>query len=360
MSRLARLGLFIFGALMILAAAIFLIGDQRFLFSTTYRLQAAFDQVAGLGNGAEVRAGGVRVGTVDHIRMPSQPGEKVTVVMDLDTSTQKVIKKDSVAAIETEGLLGNKYVSISFGSAEAEPVRDGDTIRSQPPIDFSDMLKKANDILDATSAATANIESITSKIEQGEGTVGELINDRNIYEQVSAAAADVRATAAQAKVGVTAFQENMQALKRNWFFRGFFRDRGYMDATELTRHEIAHLPTGPYLKKFVVPAKGLFAKPDTAKLKNEKTLNPVGQYLERTPYRLAVVAAYTGLTGEQEKNLVLTQARAMVVRKYLAEKFRIDDTRVKTKGMGEDGETAAGEPNRVEIIVYRRDRRSWR
>ena len=67
---------------------------------------------------------------------------KVTVVMDLSKSTHEIIKQDSVASIETEGLLGNQYLAISFGSAGAANVRDGDTIASQPPLEMSDLLKK--------------------------------------------------------------------------------------------------------------------------------------------------------------------------------------------------------------------------
>ncbi|MBI3950663.1 MAG: MCE family protein [Acidobacteria bacterium] len=360
MSRLARLGLFIFGALVILSAAIFLIGERQFLFSRTYRLLAPFDNVAGLNNGADVRLGGVRVGTVDHIRMPQHPEEKVMVVIELENSTRQVIKKDSIASIETEGLLGNKYVSVSFGSAQAAPVQDGDTIQGRPPVDLSELVKKANAIMDTADAAlknvdaaTANLNSITAKVDRGEGTIGALINDRQVYNQINATTADVRETVAKAKHGVTALDENMQALKRNWFFRGFFKDRGYWDSTELTKYEIDKLPNRPVLKKFVYNAKDVFEKPDSANLKNEKSLNQAGKFIEQTPMGLAVVAAYSDLTGEKDKNLMLTQARAMVVRKYLAEKFRIDDTRVKTKGMGEVAPTDGGQASRVEIIVYR-------
>jgi hypothetical protein len=96
----------------------------------------------------------------------------------------------------------------------------------------------------------------------------------------------------------------------------------------------------------------LFDKPDTAKLKNEKVLNQIGERLERTPYDLIVVAAYSGLRGETEENLVLTQARAMVVRQHLAEHFKINDQRIKTIGMGEDSATTDKRAARVAIIVY--------
>ena len=143
----------------------------------------------------------------------------------------------------------------------------------------------------------------------------------------------------------------VQALKHNWFFRGYFKDRGYMDSTELTKHEITELPLGPELKKFSYESKDLFEKPDTAKLKNEKSLNKVGKFLEENNFRLAVVVVSSGQKGDVEENRLLTRARAMVIRQYLSEKFKLDDTRLKTKGSGERP-IGAQDDNRVDIIVY--------
>src|SRR5207244_503490 len=145
MSRTARLGAFILGALFLFGVGVFLIGERQYLFSRTYHLSAPFDTVAGLDDGAVVRSGGVRIGIVDTIHMPRRSGDKVTVVMKLEKSTREVIKKDSVATIETEGLLGAKYLSVSFGSKESEPVRDGDTIASRPALDYGDLAKKAGE-----------------------------------------------------------------------------------------------------------------------------------------------------------------------------------------------------------------------
>lgn len=359
MSRLARLGFFIFGSLILLGVAIFMIGDKQFLFSTTYRLETSFDNVAGLANGAEVRVGGVRKGTVYGIRMPTQPSDKMVVIVALENSTRNVIKKDSVASIQTEGLLGNKFMAISFGSPVAEPVRDGDTLQSQPPLDLSDIIKKANEIMDTTSmtlknanAATSNMQAITGKINRGEGTVGALINDKKVYNQISAASSDMRTTVAEAKVGVTAFEENMQALKRNWFFRGFFKNRGYEDSTDLTKHEIDELPERSPVQKFSYSTKDIFDKADTAKLKKQKLLDRAGEFLEQNSFGLAVVVAYTGLNGDHEQNLILSQARAMVVRQYLAERFKFDDTRIKTKGLGEEELGGITQNVPLQILVY--------
>src|SRR5271163_4887919 len=117
MSRAVRLGVFIVATLAILAAGIFIIGSKQYLFSSTYQLKAQFDNVEGLDAGADVRLGGVHSGTVRAIVLPRKPGEKVTVFMDLGKSTHQIVKQDSVVTIETEGLLGNQYLAISFGSA---------------------------------------------------------------------------------------------------------------------------------------------------------------------------------------------------------------------------------------------------
>jgi phospholipid/cholesterol/gamma-HCH transport system substrate-binding protein len=345
MSRTARLGAFILGALIIFGIGVFLIGDRQQLFTRTYRLQAAFETVAGLDDGAVVRSGGVRVGAVDKIRMPRRSGEKVTVVMKLDRDTREVIRKDSVATIETEGLLGGKYVAVSFGSEQSEPVRDGDTIASRPPLDYADLAKKAADVLSSADEAVSAASSIIAKIDRGEGAIGALVNDKK-------AAQDLSRTMAEARAGVAAFREDMEALKQNRLLRGFFKRRGYADSTELTAHQIDALPQAPPVQVFVYAAKDIFDKPDTAKLRNERLLDRVGEFLQGTPFGLAVVAAYTGLEGEKNKNLELTQARALVVREYLTKRFRIDDTRIKTRGMGEDPKTESKKDDRVEILVY--------
>src|SRR5579862_1628850 len=107
MSRAARVGAFIVAALTILASGIFIIGGRQYLFTSTYRLNAQFASVVGLDSGAEVRVGGVHSGSVRSVDLPSTPTGRITVWMDLDRSTHSIIKRDSIASIKTEGLLGN-------------------------------------------------------------------------------------------------------------------------------------------------------------------------------------------------------------------------------------------------------------
>jgi phospholipid/cholesterol/gamma-HCH transport system substrate-binding protein len=360
MSKTARLGAFIVATLAILVTGVFIIGSKQYLFSSTYQLKAQFDNVVGLDAGGDVRVGGVHSGTVHSNVIPHKPGEKVTVLMDLDRSTHEIIKQDSVATIETEGLLGNQYMAISFGSAEKADVRNGDIIASLPPHEMSDLLQKTSGILDSSqqaiqnaTRATANLDSISAKIDGGQGTAGALVNDKQLYSNLEQTTSAMRDTVVQAQAGVTDFQENMEAMKHNFFMRGYFKTRGYEDSAELAKNEIKSLPQSTPVKEFTYSAKQLFDKNDSAKLKNQKSLNTGGEFLANNQFGFAVVVASAGMEGDTQKDLVLTEARAMVVREYLVEKFGFDDTQLKTLGMGKqaDANSDAGWGT-VQIFIY--------
>jgi phospholipid/cholesterol/gamma-HCH transport system substrate-binding protein len=367
MSRAARLGVFIVASLAILAAGVFVIGDKQYLFSSTYRLKAQFSTVVGMDEGAEVRVGGVHSGTVRRIELPKNPSDKITVLMDLQRSTHDIVKQDSVAAIQTEGLLGNEYVSISFGSAQGTDVRDGDMIASQPPMVIADLIAKTDAILDSSKAAidntteaTSSLKSISAKIDRGQGTIGALVNDKEMYASLNQTAAGMRETMVHAQVGIADFQENMEALKQNFLLRGYFKKRGYEDSAELAKNEILRLPEGSPLKTFSYEPKRLFDKIDTASLKNQGSLAAAGQFLAGNEFGIAVVVVSTGTTGDAQKDLVLTQARCAVVRAYLVGNFGFDDTQLKTLGMGKKIDATAPPAAKadgsgwgdVEIIVY--------
>lgn len=344
MSKVFRLGLFVVTALVIFGAGVFLIGSKKMMFRSTYKLNADFRNVGGLDSGAEVRIAGYHQGSVTRINLPKKPDGDVIVSMDLENSTRQTIRKDSVASIASEGLVGDKYVEITLGSKDSPEVKNGDTIKGAPPIQMADLLKKADHVLDSATesveqigASAGNLKTITGKINSGQGTVGALINDKTIYKEAAS--------------GATEFQEDMEALKHNFLLRGFFKKRGYEDVSELKQHELQHLPAQPSEKKFVYDSAKLFNKPDAAELKHQKNLNDAGRFLEQNNYGLVVVAAHTGMKGDTEKDKSLTEAQSMVVREYLAKNFKFDDSRLKTFGLGKNSED---DSNRVEILVYPR------
>jgi phospholipid/cholesterol/gamma-HCH transport system substrate-binding protein len=335
------LGIFVVAALLVFGAGVFLIGQNRMLFRSTYRLNAEFKTVAGLTGGAEVRVDGIQKGSVRRIDLPPRPDQKARIEMDLDSETRKVIRKDSVAAIHTEGLMGDEYVEISPGTNDAPAVKDNDVLEGTPPVEISDLIKKADGILDSAGGAMQNVSqtagnlgAITSKINNGEGTVGALVNDKKIYQNVSQA--------------TTEMQEDMEAAKHNFLMSHFFHKRGYEDSADLTKNEIPQLPSEPALKRFSWDGSKLFDKGDSAKLKDAKALNEAGAFLQTKPFGLAVVAGYAD-KGDSAQEKIATEARAMVVRDYLVKNFKMDDTRVKTIGLGKSNDAdGAG----VAVFVY--------
>ncbi len=341
MSRAFRLGVFIVGALLVFGAGVFLIGQNRMLFRSTYRLNAEFKTVAGLAGGAEVRVDGIQKGSVRRIDLPQRPDQKAKIEMDLDTETSKVIRQDSVAAIHTEGLMGDEYVEISPGTNDAPVVKNNDTLQGNPPIEISDLMKKADGILDSAGGAMQNVSqtagnlgAITSKINNGAGTVGALVNDKQIYNNVNQA--------------TTEMKEDMEAAKHNFLMSHFFHKRGYEDSADLTKNEIPQLPSAPAVKRFSWEGPRLFDKADAAKLKDAKALNEAGTFLQANPFGLAVVAGYAD-KGDSAQEKIVTEARAMVVRDYLVKNFKMDDTRVKTIGLGKSND---GEGTGVAVLVY--------
>jgi phospholipid/cholesterol/gamma-HCH transport system substrate-binding protein len=360
MSRIARLGAFIVGTLAVLAAGIFVIGSKEYLFRSTYQLRAEFDNVAGLEAGADVQVGGVHSGTVQSITLPHKPSDKVMVLMNLDKVTREIIKNDSVASIETEGVLGNQFLAISFGSEGQPEVKDGEIIESESPLVLADMLKKANDILNSsqqaiqnTTQATAHLNSVSAKIDSGQGTAGALVNDKKLYNNLEQTTTTLHATMLQAQTGVTDFQENMEALKHNFLLSGYFKKRGYEDSGDLKANRISVLPASAPLKAFTYTAKQLFDTADSAKLKNQKSLNASGEFLARNPFGFAVVVVSAGMEGDTQKELVLTEARAMVVREYLVENFGFDDSQLKTLGLGKQtGSSLDADWGSIQILIF--------
>jgi len=298
MSRAFRVGLFVVATLLILAGTVFLIGQKRFMFHQTYRLQAEFQNVGGLDNGADVRVGGIHLGSVKYIALPDDPRGKLTVVMDMAESSRKIIRQDSVAAIKTEGMLGDKYVEVSFGSEKAPEIENGATIKGEAPVDFSD--------------AALGVMN-------------------------------------QSKTAISALTEDADAMKQSFLLRGFFKKQGYEDPAELKKNRIAQMPSQPSAKEFAYDAKDVFDKPDDAKLKNEKKFDEAGKFLEQNKFREVVIAASTAV-GDTDKDRVLTQARAKVVRDYLVQHFKFDDKRVKILGLGKAPK--GNETNKIEILVY--------
>ncbi len=301
----ARLGLFTFLGTVILVMGIFLIGNKDLLFLETFELKAYFPTVEGLRVGAPVRLTGIDVGSVKSIEFIADTTSKILVTMKIRRDVQQFIKKDSRASIETEGLVGNKVLIIYGGSGQIPAVEDGDVLPTKTTAsyaeiveetqgilnyikeitkEFSITLKKVNEgegtlgqllndkklyqsldqatltanqtmigltgslkeitnvvtglgiylvnVIASVDSTIKKVDNLVLRVNQGEGVLGALVSDKSAYDSVKAIINNLIITANQARMGAERFAENMEALKHNWLFKGYFERRGYWERSE--------------------------------------------------------------------------------------------------------------------------------
>jgi len=171
-----RLGIFISLGIAVFIFAIYFIGEQQQLFRSTFRLSGVFKNVAGLQAGNNVRLSGINVGTIDNITIISDTS--VRVILFVDENTRRFIRKDAVASIGSEGLMGNKVLIISPGTGGKKIIENDDVIATSQPTDIDDIMKSLKTTIDNTANITGNLAKISTSIESGKGTIGGLVMDR--------------------------------------------------------------------------------------------------------------------------------------------------------------------------------------
>lgn len=177
----AKLGIFIFLGSTLLVIGIFLLGNKDQLFASTFTVKAYFNNIEGLRNGAPVRFGGIDVGAVKEINILSDNSGKVEVAMRIKTDIKRFIRENSVATIETEGLVGNKIILITMGTENFDPISEGGTIQSREPLGFAEVIEETQGILAYTKEMTKDLSEVISRINSGEGTIGKILNDEELY-----------------------------------------------------------------------------------------------------------------------------------------------------------------------------------
>ncbi|UNY97284.1 MlaD family protein [Zhouia spongiae] len=185
-SEKIRLGALVTAGTTLLVVAAYLIGNKENLFSQTFMLSVQFANVNGLQEGNNVRFSGVNVGTVKNITVVNDTTIKVDMI--LKESIQVFIKKDAVATIGSDGLVGNMIVNINPGKNSDEAVKDGDQIISYSKIGADDLLGTLSVTNENAALLTADLLKITRAITEGKGTLGRLLNDtamaKNLDESI--------------------------------------------------------------------------------------------------------------------------------------------------------------------------------
>ncbi len=212
-SHRIKLGIFVSIGLALFIFAIFWIGRQKHLFNQTFSLSAIFTNVSGLQVGNNVRFSGINVGTVDNVEIRNDTSVKVMMI--LDVSVQKFIKQDSYATIGSEGLMGDRIISISQGSSPVG-VKNNDLIKSLNPVEMDEIMANLKVTTDNSAVITDQLAEIMIKINSGQGTLGRLIEDSTIAESFER-------TITNLQTGTKGFSENMEAAQSNFLLKGFFK-----------------------------------------------------------------------------------------------------------------------------------------
>jgi phospholipid/cholesterol/gamma-HCH transport system substrate-binding protein len=422
-------GVFVIVGLLLFGIGLFMIGDRQLAFARRFTLYTEFSKITGLSPGSIVRVAGARAGSIEEIVPPNRPSDKFRVRLEVTEELHPLVRTDSVASIQTEGLVGGSFLAIGTGSPGAEQAPENSTIPSREPFEIADLLQQmsdtitkvnatidelrgdivrsvnavgdtvenANDLIDAVAddvktmasagaRISGDVAEITGKIERGEGTVGKLLNDDELYTRMTGIAKDAEAISAdvretirrarealasfdskegplqsttsslkltmeQARVAMVGLAENMEALKRNFLFRGFFNRRGYFELTSVSPAEYRQgklLLEGDrqmvriWLQADVIFEPGADQSPpvltDAGKARLDSALAP---YLPILANVVVVVEGYAQ-QGTSDEQYLRSRARAAAARDYLAGKFDLNPGTTGFMPLGADSRESPG------------------
>ncbi|MEO7135908.1 MAG: MlaD family protein [Vicinamibacterales bacterium] len=432
--RGALVGSFVLLGLLLFGGGLFLIGDRRLLFARQFEINTTFGKVTGLQVGTRVRVAGLEAGEVLEIGLPARPSERFRVRMRLREDIRSLVRTDSVAGVQTDGIVGSAFIQVGVGTDAAPVIEPGGTIVGSDPIEFADLIQEGRDtfrvvsreVLDlkgelsvalvaltdtvkaangvitevgenagqltATSASVmksiegtvADTRQLVNNVKSGQGTIGQLITDRTLYDRLTATgreaeqtARNLRETTERARAALEGFAsptgsgqqitltlrntlaqiqevtsdlaEGTEALKRNFLFRGFFRQRGFFDLDTLSReaYQAGALVGGERTSlKIWIDANVLFERgadggerlTEAGRRRIDSAMADFIRYPRDSP--LVVEGYAEGREGEAA--YLISDNRAQTVRDYLLTRFRRQTT---LTGVMPMSELAPGSPS---------------
>ncbi|HSN49197.1 MAG TPA: MlaD family protein, partial [Flavobacterium sp.] len=221
-SQKIRLGLFVIIGLLFFILAVYFIGDKQKMFGKTYHLKAVFNNINGLQLGNSVRYSGISVGTVKGIEMVNDTAIRIDMI--IDKAIFPFIKKDAIATVNTDGLVGNMIINIIPGKGNEPAVQPGDEILANNRIRTEDMLNTLSITNKNAAKVTSNLLKITNEIIEGKGTVGSLLNDTIISEDLKETMRYVKLTAKGASETVEKVDKLVASLDNKDNMVGVIKD----------------------------------------------------------------------------------------------------------------------------------------
>ena len=438
------IGLFLVLGIGLFTVILFLIGNRHDIFGKHVEFYAEFSDIGGLPRGAQVRVSGIEAGEVKGIEIPTSPASKFRLKLQVRTNARGLIRTDSLVSIQTEGIVGDKYLFIREGTSTAPEAPDGATLRSKEPFDLGAALEKGSALLDKSSALLDNVQgsvtdlhgrldvaldSVTKTVNHVDGlvtvvqpdirklasnasqiteTINQIVSDLNagkgpaglllkdeatrkqlqqtlsnaqqatlnlndasaradrliedvqsrdlaskaqaILENVQAmseqlnqtikgalapdnmgadGAANIRETLSNLNRGTANLADDTEALKHEFFFRGFFKKRGFYNLEQLSSADYLKACQRPNAcgSRTWVDAANLFATGGNGTVQLDETGrhaidSAVAPVVDSLPDHLVIVEGYCA-TGTPDQQFVMSRRRADLVREYLQTHFHL-------------------------------------
>jgi len=420
-------GIFVFTALLLFTAGLFLIGNQHNAFSRHMDLYTEIKDINGVVNGSQVRLSGFNAGQVTAIELPAQPAGRFRIRFQIDRKLSSLIRDNSLVTVETDGIVGAKFLQIHEGSNRSQQAQAGATLPSSEPFEISALESKVSGIVDNANftlsdlrgrldgavdsvhatmnhadSMVTNANAIVTGARQGKGTVGMLLTDPDTEMQVKQAVANAQQTTANLsqaslqadrmiadlqqrnlaqkaedtlnnakdatqqldqtshqlnttldaalgpdRAGADAatnlretlsnvnqttanLADDTEALKHEFFFRGFFRKRGYFSLQDLTPDQYRSnrfFQSPGNSRDWLGAADAFYKNPSGQEVLSEAGAMQIDQFVGQAKNtifnRPLVVEGYSDQPSNANE-IGISQSRSQLVAHYLERRFHLD------------------------------------
>jgi phospholipid/cholesterol/gamma-HCH transport system substrate-binding protein len=420
----AIVGVFVLSALLLFSLGLFLIGNRQRAFGHHVDFFALLNNVNGISPGSKVRVSGFEAGQVTRIEIPDRPSDKFRLRLRVDSKLHRLVRDDSFVTVESDGLVGDKFLVIHKGSDQSQEAAIGATLPAKEPIELSAVIAKATGVMDRASAAIGDIttkadntlDAITSTvnnangivtgIRSGKGTIGVLLNDqqtaidaKNAVGNAQQAAANLNQVSVQAKQVMADLQsrdlfakaeatlnnakdasrhlsqasgqinltltdalgpdrsgenagqniretlsnvnlatanmaDDTEALKHEFFFRGFFKKRGYYSLKSLTpdQYRSRSYFNSPRNQRTWLNAADAFGKDSNGNeflsAAGEREIDQViGAAKDSVMGQPIIVEGYSN-QAPAANEMVTSRSRSLIVARYLEKHFHLSTNKI--------------------------------
>jgi phospholipid/cholesterol/gamma-HCH transport system substrate-binding protein len=260
-----KLGMFVIVGLILIILTIYFVGKQQNLFGSNFHLKSKFKTVSGLKVGNNVRFSGINVGTVSEIELVND--SSVVVNLIIEKEIQKFIKSNAIASIGSDGLMGDKVLTIlPAGTSSNKIIKDNDFIQSKSPLEMEDLMKGIKTSVDNAGIITAQLAEFTNTMNNGKGIISKLMTDKEFATSLKNTLTNLEisskefsrfsismnngkgvlskliqdeslgikldSTMSNLESGTKGLSENMEAAKNNILLKGYFNKKKKAAAKE--------------------------------------------------------------------------------------------------------------------------------